>query len=245
MNKKLKKILATVSAVAMCATSVVSMGAGAIGILMSEKVTTYTTSFSIGSTKYHLWQKATDYFGDENLKIYITDSEEAVFKVMAYRHEVAPFVIDGYNLRSEEDVAVLESYLSDNDMEYSIEDLKPNSSDVWVRIHIKFPAGTTKDEMYDVWTKVKEDTGFTVDWFMLESAVQVTEAENTLPEPTLTGDANEDGDVNMADAVLIMQVLSNPDEYKLTPQGIANADIDGDGVTAMDALTIQLSIINQ
>ncbi|MDE6540364.1 MAG: hypothetical protein K2K66_09250 [Ruminococcus sp.] len=54
------------------------------------------------------------------------------------------------------------------------------------------------------------------------------------------GDANEDGDVNVSDAVLIMQSLSNPDEYKLTKQGIINADVIGDdGVTAMDALEIQ------
>ena len=59
------------------------------------------------------------------------------------------------------------------------------------------------------------------------------------PEPTLTGDANEDGEVKLSDAVLIMQALSNPDEYQLTPQGIANADMDGDGITPMDALRIQ------
>lgn len=61
-----------------------------------------------------------------------------------------------------------------------------------------------------------------------------------------SGDANEDGEVNMADAVLIMQSLSNPDEYKLTTKGQFNADVynTGDGVTAMDALQIQLWAIN-
>lgn len=61
----------------------------------------------------------------------------------------------------------------------------------------------------------------------------------------LKGDANEDKDVNMADAVLIMQSLSNPNEYKLTAQGAKNADVIGnDGVTAMDALEIQKKAIN-
>lgn len=61
-----------------------------------------------------------------------------------------------------------------------------------------------------------------------------------------SGDANEDGEVNMADAVLIMQSLSNPSEYKLTERGKFNADIcdTGDGVTARDALQIQLWAIN-
>ena len=54
------------------------------------------------------------------------------------------------------------------------------------------------------------------------------------------GDANEDGELDISDAVLIMQVLSNPNAYTLTEQGAKNADVIGeDGVTAMDALEIQ------
>ncbi|MDE6034365.1 MAG: glycoside hydrolase, partial [Ruminococcus sp.] len=61
--------------------------------------------------------------------------------------------------------------------------------------------------------------------------------------PTLTGDANEDGTVSLADSVYIMQALSNPDDIQLTPQGMANADTDGDGVTVTDALKIQEMLI--
>lgn len=61
------------------------------------------------------------------------------------------------------------------------------------------------------------------------------------------GDANCDGTVDMADAVLVMQALANPDKYgengtaevHLTPQGISNADMDGDGLTVGDAQMIQ------
>ncbi|MCM1506435.1 MAG: hypothetical protein NC177_04780 [Ruminococcus flavefaciens] len=57
-----------------------------------------------------------------------------------------------------------------------------------------------------------------------------------------SGDANEDGKVTLADAVLIMQSLSNPNEYKLTTKGAYNADVcnTGDGVTPKDALQIQM-----
>lgn len=57
----------------------------------------------------------------------------------------------------------------------------------------------------------------------------------------LFGDATCDNEVNVADAVLIMQCLANPNEYKLSEQGKKNADVCnvGDGVTAMDALSIQ------
>ncbi len=63
----------------------------------------------------------------------------------------------------------------------------------------------------------------------------------------LYGDANEDGSVNMADAVLIMQYLSNPDVYGegkpdgITKNGLKLADCytPGDGVTNADASAIQ------
>ncbi len=57
----------------------------------------------------------------------------------------------------------------------------------------------------------------------------------------LAGDANCDGKVEIADATLILQYLTNKDEYALTGQGLINADVIGnaDGVTAQDALTIQ------
>ncbi|MGB4090436.1 MAG: leucine-rich repeat protein [Ruminococcus flavefaciens] len=59
----------------------------------------------------------------------------------------------------------------------------------------------------------------------------------------IKGDANCDKTVDMSDAVLIMQSLSNPSKYKLTEQGRENADFDGDGVTNGDALTIQKKLL--
>ena len=64
---------------------------------------------------------------------------------------------------------------------------------------------------------------------------------------TLRGDANCDEQVNLADAVLIMQSVSNPDKYGLgkadgiTKQGEINGDVVGnnDGLTNKDALQIQ------
>lgn len=55
------------------------------------------------------------------------------------------------------------------------------------------------------------------------------------------GDSNVDGTVNLADAVLIMQVKANPSKYTLSEQGEKNSDCSdvGDGVTNRDALAIQ------
>ncbi|MCM1314363.1 MAG: dockerin type I domain-containing protein [Muribaculaceae bacterium] len=55
------------------------------------------------------------------------------------------------------------------------------------------------------------------------------------------GDANGDGRVSVSDAVLIMQCLSNPNEFQMNAEQADAADVysRGDGVTTMDALAIQ------
>ncbi len=80
----------------------------------------------------------------------------------------------------------------------------------------------------------------------VEGAVSSTPAETTTsPAPDnkiLWGDANEDGQVDIADATAIIQHMGNPDEYALSEQGKINADIvnNGDGVTGADAVALQL-----
>ena len=68
-------------------------------------------------------------------------------------------------------------------------------------------------------------------------------------QATKYGDVNCDGDIDLSDAVLIMQSLANPNKYgqngsdshHITAQGLANADCTGnkDGVTSNDAQAIQ------
>jgi len=75
----------------------------------------------------------------------------------------------------------------------------------------------------------------------VNGAVVVGTPDTTTDKDVLKGDANVDGNVDIADAVLILQSLANPDVYTLTEQGKANADVVGnDGVTAADALEIQM-----
>ena len=67
----------------------------------------------------------------------------------------------------------------------------------------------------------------------------------------LKGDANCDGQVDMADIVLIMQALANPNKYgengtasvHLTAQGKKNADMDGNGLTVGDAQKLQRQLL--
>ena len=58
----------------------------------------------------------------------------------------------------------------------------------------------------------------------------------------LYGDANLDDIVDISDAVLIMQYMSNPEKYNIQKQGLSNADcVDaGKGITNLDALAVQM-----
>ncbi len=78
------------------------------------------------------------------------------------------------------------------------------------------------------------------------STTTTTSVTSTVKDTTKgKGDANCDGNVDMSDAVLIMQSIANPSKYKLTEEGKANADMNGDGITSGDALAIQkLSLIH-
>lgn len=69
------------------------------------------------------------------------------------------------------------------------------------------------------------------------------------------GDANCDNAVDMADVVLIMQSLANPNKYgesgsspdHITAKGMANADVDksSEGITSNDALRIQEYLLHK
>ena len=81
----------------------------------------------------------------------------------------------------------------------------------------------------------------------------VTEGDPT-KAATVWGDANCDGNVSVADAVLVMQSLANPSKFgesgssdqRITAQGKINADVyeNGSGITGQDALSIQRYMLN-
>ena len=92
----------------------------------------------------------------------------------------------------------------------------------------------------------------------LTSTTTTTTTVTTTPETTTTtapqdpkaaleakvtkwGDANCDDNIDMGDAVLIMQSLANPGKYQLSEEGKYNGDVyeAGGGITNSDASTIQ------
>ncbi len=81
--------------------------------------------------------------------------------------------------------------------------------------------------------------------FILEPAAEISSEQPDV----LYGDANCDGIITLSDAVLMMQVIGNPDKYGIggtestavTPQGMLNGDCSdvGSGITNLDALAVQ------
>ena len=269
MNKKLKKMIVTISAVAMSTVSLSSIPSYAVNTYtfnISDDIIHYieddkyisceipldTISFTVGSEKYTLWPEAMDYFYDfygKNIKIYRSESNKAGYKSLYVQICMVGTAEDGkiYNMWSlsrasspsyahlvdKESQDIVVNFLSENNINYKLVDVM---LDIPV---LTLPDIETLDDSLSLATIITENTGVRAGMTIYEGAVIVDKVEVPLPEPTLSGDANKDGEVKLSDAVLVMQALSNPNEYQLTLQGIANADMDGDGITPMDALRIQ------
>lgn len=74
------------------------------------------------------------------------------------------------------------------------------------------------------------------------STTSTTSTTTTTPTPAaVDGDANGDGKVLLSDAILILQCIGNPDEYKVPKSQLDAADVfeRGSDLTSMDALSIQ------
>lgn len=73
------------------------------------------------------------------------------------------------------------------------------------------------------------------------SSTTTTSTTDASGEVTVWGDADLSGDVEIADAVKILCALTDPENNKLDPQEMLNADVyqTGDGVSVQDALSIQ------
>ena len=76
-------------------------------------------------------------------------------------------------------------------------------------------------------------------------------AQPSAAEEFVSGDANCNGKTELSDVLLIMQSLANPSKYgedgtdanHITREGRLRADVDGNGLTNMDALTVKNSLL--
>lgn len=137
-----------------------------------------------------------------------------------------------------DDITALGNYIKENNCDWTIRS-SPDDSDTFV---IPNYTVTIEDQM-EIVNQIYDDLGFTINWIMLMDTNQVHDGVDVLG--FIDGDANKDGELSLADAITVMQAVGNPDQYALDAQQKFNADVygNGDGITNMDALTIQRRLL--
>ncbi|MBQ9895640.1 MAG: hypothetical protein IJM38_09695 [Ruminococcus sp.] len=209
--------------------------------------------------------KINDYFGVSG-----EDFDNDLFNSLLDQYEqdvlngtVAPPDVNGDRKVDRDDSSALETYFDDL-MEYKTVYESELNEKTWNYIDKQLDINNNGicGDLYDIYVAItfivkdvgKEELDNAVDAYYakLDEQNQIAEIEHIkylegLKGITVTrsGDANNSGSVNMADAVIIMQNNCNPDDYQLSPVGEFNADVNntGDGVTLGDALTIQRRLV--
>lgn len=164
-----------------------------------------------------------------------------VVQLQRYSFEVGDIL--GYDC-SEEQLELMENYVKETDIA-DIQVVKTYDSiteGMYTEFILKPKTETTVEERIGMAVQIKEDTGI--------SSCFITPESNTTAGTSyidvfnaVDGDANEDGETDLADATAIIQAIGNPAKYALSAQGEFNADVNGNGLTGADAIEIQKKLI--
>ena len=130
----------------------------------------------------------------------------------------------------------------------------PHDDDVTIEKIVLHKSGSSSSGGNNTTTTTTKPTTTTTTTTTTSTTTTTTTTTTTAPpQASMLGDSNCDGTVDLADAVLIMQALANPDKYgvngssnlHITSQGWINADVHqkGNGVSTNDALAIQMKLL--
>ncbi|MDE6520909.1 MAG: dockerin type I repeat-containing protein [Ruminococcus sp.] len=160
-----------------------------------------------------------------------------------------PFVSPTRYELSEKQIASLTEYVMEKNLDFTIERGKLVSEacaihdDLYIfelipNYDIEF------DEHLQIAADIATTLGINIPIVYQSSAGTVVSGSGNIDVlNSMDGDANEDGDMNIADATAIVQAIGNKDKYGLTAQGEFNADLDGNGLTGADAVAIQQKLV--
>lgn len=141
----------------------------------------------------------------------------------------------------------INNYIQTKELQCEFEDLMDDNGTVcW--FYIKFNNAKSFDDQFDLVKSIYKETEAIPFFILYYPEANISVIGEGIDVCTYTsGDANCDGQLDMADAVLVMQSFANPDKYgengsaenHLTELGIFNADMNDDGLTVGDAQAIQ------
>ncbi len=216
-----------------------------------ESIIDYANEYSIGDSLYYraveigVIPEEDSYFHFDN-EVFENGFKTYYENVVSGKQAVPDLNMDGVVDRKDYNTAsdyIFEVAARTNNSKMKI------PADVWKNINSNcdFNQNGTSGDIYDIFfaqifvllneDKDTNDTG---------TDKTVTEKSSNIDPYALDGDVNCDGTVDMADAVLIMQYLSNPSKFQLTDRGRLNGDVDGknNGITLTDVLVIQNRLLN-
>ena len=111
-----------------------------------------------------------------------------------------------------------------------------------VTVKVKLPENTTdftiEKTFSGIWSVEKGDM---TDMPSELLSIKLYYDDESPDSDTVWGDANCDGNIDIADVVAVASYVSDSQKNALSEKGITNADVhaNGDGITANDALAIQ------
>ena len=143
--------------------------------------------------------------------------------------------ISEYDYCSPDTIDILKNYIVEKGLDVELNTSNPRGEDPYP-CALTPTREMTLQETVQIYTDIYNDLGLKPRSYYQESMTSVAAPLNLCKTD---GDANTDGVLGIADATLILQYLTNKNEYDLTEQGAYNADLDKDGITANDALVIQ------
>ena len=140
---------------------------------------------------------------------------------------------DGYYDEIEEEKAIVKEYLEEHKIDAEITD----DDETLLFTHSDI---LSLEEQIAIVNDIYLETGKRVVDIIVNESAEVANGSTIDLCNAVDGDSNESGDLDLADAVLVMQSCADPDEYALTAQGAFN-----DGITLMDAREIQAKLLEQ
>ena len=181
---------------------------------------------------------------DQVIKIYDLLNETDKLKSFEYTQVpvICKYTIDSciqYTENIDKPGETIQKYIEENDLDWTI-----RGNTYYSLVIPATGERTTAEEALKISEQIYNDLGIYPIIPFLANGVIADDVVIDLHN-NIKGDANDDGELRLSDAIMILQSIGNPDEYQLTPQGRYNADIygDRDGITTMDAVTVQRKIL--